>query len=127
MEKTEKDESIINKIINGDRKAEENLYNRYRKILTKFIVNKYPSNYDTDDDVSDILIKVFTSIKNYDKNKSQFNTWVINVAQNHMIDKSRSSTFNVINNSDTYCADDTGVITTTSMDCFYSATPTISS
>ena len=47
MGKTEKDEYLIDKIKNGDRKAEESLYDKYRKIITKHIVNKYPFNYYT--------------------------------------------------------------------------------
>ena len=62
MEKTEKDEFLINKIKGGDRKSEEFLYDKYRKIITRYIVNKYPFNYETDDDVSDILIGILLYI-----------------------------------------------------------------
>ena len=129
MEKTEKDEFLIDKIRNGDRKSEEELYNKYRKIVTKHIVTKFPFNYDTDDDVSEILIKIFESISDYDKEKSKFLTWVMKITNHHMIDKSRSSTYSVINNTSLLESDDRGMITTNTSDmgvcgvgCFYSTT-----
>ena len=127
MERTEKDESLINKIINGDRKAEEILYSRCKKLITKFIVNKYPFNYDTEDDVSDILIKIFERINTFDSEKSQFNTWVVNISNNHMIDKSRKLTYTMITNTNYFSSDDTGKISLDSFNdtsCF--VTPTTS-
>jgi len=128
MEKTEKDEFLINKIKGGDRKSEEFLYDKYRKIITRYIVNKYPFNYETDDDVSDILIKIFENIDKFDINKSKFNTWVINLTTNHMIDKSRSTNYWNTLNTDSLNADDSGKITftttTDNVSTIFSVTPT---
>lgn len=80
---------LINKIKDGDKRAQEKLYKYYKKKIDYFLRDKYPYNGDVDDDVSEILFKVFQSIKKYDLKKSKFNTWVINIAKNYMIDKSR--------------------------------------
>jgi RNA polymerase sigma-70 factor (ECF subfamily) len=123
----EEDGILIKKIISGDRKAQEELYNRYKKIVTKQIVNKYPFNRDTDDDVSEVLIRVFEKLKSYDETKAKFITWVLNITENYMIDKSRSSSFQLNNNSSTYMTLDDGAITLTSSSspkCFYSTSIT---
>ena len=78
--------------MNGSQIAEEILYERYKKIIKDYVFSKYSSYYDVDDDVSEILIKIFLNIKNFDSSKSKFKTWVINITKNYLIDKWRSST-----------------------------------
>jgi len=78
--------------LDGNLGAQETLYNRYRKIVKDFIRSKYSIYYDIDDDVSEIMIKVFLGLETYDKSKSKFNTWVLNITKNYMIDKWRSNT-----------------------------------
>ena len=80
---------LIEKTKKGDNKAQTRLYKYYKKTLEHFLKRKYPKNYDFEDDVSEIAIKIFEKLPTYDNSKSKFNTWVINVANNYMIDKSR--------------------------------------
>ena len=82
-------EKFIFNIKNGDKKTEEEFYNTYKKKLTKYIKKKYPYNNYTEDDVSEILIKIFENINNFDSKKSKISTWIYNIAKNHMIDKLR--------------------------------------
>jgi RNA polymerase sigma factor (sigma-70 family) len=120
MEK-EKDYLLIEGVKNGDKKSEEKFYKKYRTLLKKYVKYKCnSSNDDIDDNVSEILIKVFQKIPLYDKNKSSFNTWVITIAKNHMIDQSRKVTttysnidFNAVNtfNTSSY------LTSSISMDC----------
>lgn len=125
----EEDSELIKMILSGDRKAQEELYERYKKFVTKNIVNKYPFNKDTDDDVSEVLIKVFEKLETFDETKAKFPTWVKNITQNHMIDKSRSTAFYMDANSSTYTSTDSGAISLTSasmegVSCFYSTNET---
>lgn len=69
--------------------AEKRLYDKYKKIVKDFIISKYSVNYDIDDDVSEILIKIFLSLKSFDAKKSKFKSWVISITKNYMIDKWR--------------------------------------
>lgn len=80
---------LINKVLCGERKAEIFFYEKYKQIVRDYIKHKYPSNYDVEDDVSDIMIKVFLKLKTFDKSKTQLKTWIINITKNHMIDKWR--------------------------------------
>ena len=81
------DIQLITKVINGCRKSEELLYNKYRKIITNFIIRSYPNDHDVEDDASDVLMKIIENLRSYDPNSAQFNTWVLCIAKNHMIDK----------------------------------------
>lgn len=82
---------LIQNILNGNQLAEETLYNRYRKIVRDFILSKYSTYYDLDDDVSEIMIKVFLNLKVFDVEKSKFKSWVLSITKNYMIDKWRST------------------------------------
>lgn len=91
IEKNLEDTILIQNILEGSKKAEQILYDKYKKILTDFLNQKYPYNSECEDDVSEILIKTFLSISDYDPEKSKFKTWIFTIAKNHMIDKSRCS------------------------------------
>lgn len=94
---------LINSVKNGDYKSKEKIYKIYKETVYRFLIRKYPKNYDVEDDTSEIMIKVFESIEKYDSSKSKFNTWVINIANNHMIDKSKKRKLDKISiNNDTY-------------------------
>ena len=80
---------LIQKTIDGNREAENFLYEKYNKIVTHYIINKYSNYYDIEDDVSEIMVRVFTSLHTYNKAKSKFKTWVITISKNYLIDKWR--------------------------------------
>lgn len=92
MKKIQEDTEIIQNILKGNSQAQEMLYEKYYKLVKDFLNNKYPTYYDLDDDVSEIMIKVFTGLEKYNINKSKFMSWVFSIAKNHMIDKWRSNT-----------------------------------
>lgn len=100
-------QELIEKIRNGDDKAQVRLYRYYKKTLEKFLKYKYPKNYEFEDDVSEIALKIFERLPSYDTTKSQFNTWVINIANNYMIDKNRKKKLvYVYETNDTIFSDD---------------------
>jgi RNA polymerase sigma-70 factor (ECF subfamily) len=90
------DIDLIQNILDNNQNAENILYIKYKKIVTDYIKSKYSNLIDIDDDVSEILIKVFFNLKKFDSNKSKFKSWVITITKNHMIDKWRCSS-NTIN------------------------------
>ena len=75
--------------MDGNKTAQETLYKRYRKIIKDFILSKYSNYYDIDDDVSEVLIKVFMNISDFREHKSKFKSWVLSICKNYMIDKWR--------------------------------------
>ena len=90
MSSTEKE--MIQKIITTNNYFDQKeFYDKYKKIVKDYLNTKYPNNGEIDDDVSEIMIKVFFGLKSYDSTKTKLKTWVINVAKNHMIDKWRAN------------------------------------
>ena len=96
--------------MDGNPVAQETVYKKYRKTVKNYILSKFPPYYDLEDDVSEIMIKVFLNLKDYNSNKSQFKTWVINIAKNYLIDKWRTgsgcitvSASNMVFNTDNSC------------------------
>ena len=75
--------------MDGNQIAQETLYKRYRKIVKDFILSKYNTYYDIDDDVSEVLIKVFMNISEFQEHKAKFKSWVLTICTNYMIDKWR--------------------------------------
>ena len=112
-----KDQKLIQGIKRGDKKAEKQLYEKYKEDLEKYLKHNYPNNPDIEDDISEILIKVFECIDQYDSKRGKVITWIHKVAKNHMIDKSRKHLNNPIQAS-----------YDTNMDsiCLYSSTGNIS-
>jgi len=103
----ENDIQTIQDILNGNKIAENKLYNKYYNIVKNYIKINYPSNINIDDDVSEIMIKIFTNLNKFDKNKSKFISWVYKIAKNHMIDKWRLASLSpvktiTIDNSNSY-------------------------
>ena len=89
MTEKNSDQNLIVEILLGSKWAEEELYRIYREKLNRLLRRKFPKNSDHEDDVSEIMTKIFESLKTYDSNKSKFNSWVTNITKNYMIDKLR--------------------------------------
>ena len=97
-------ETLIAETLKDNKKAYSELYVIYKKKISLFILNKYGYCNEREDDVSDILIKIFENLNKYDSEKGKFDTWVNMISKNYMIDKSKkkkplyvsftSSTFN---------------------------------
>ena len=66
-EDQKKDIILIKKTIKGNQDAEKELYVKYKKIINDYLLKKYSNYYDIEDDVSEILIKVFLNLDSYDK------------------------------------------------------------
>jgi len=88
--------------LDGNPRAQEILYEKYKKSVKNFLRDKYSIYYDLDDDVSEIMIKVFMNLNTFDAQKSKFRSWVFSIAKNHMIDKWRSNTI-TLTGSNTNC------------------------
>ena len=87
--------------MDGNPQAQEILYEKYKKSVKNFLKSRYSIYYDLDDDVSEIMIKVFMKLDTFDGTKSKFRSWVFSIAKNHMIDKWRSNTITLTGNNTT--------------------------
>ena len=85
------DNALIQCIFEDNKAAEVVLYERYEKIIGDYLRYKYPTTSDREDDISEILIKIFLNLKSYDSSKSKFKSWAISLANNHMVDRWRKA------------------------------------
>jgi RNA polymerase sigma-70 factor, ECF subfamily len=99
------DKELIKAAQKGNSSYQNILYDKYKKILTKYIKEVYNINKDVEDIVSDILVKIFVNLEKFDYNKSDFNTWVFNIAKNHIIDLWRKNKIDVVYDSNLYNED----------------------
>lgn len=107
------DIELIRNVLLNNTNSQNKLYDKYKQYVRNFLRKNYTQYHDIEDDVSEILIKIFTKLKSYDENKSEFSTWVCSIAKNHMIDKWRSSDIsNTFEISDGYITSSTNYYNT---------------
>lgn len=73
--------NIINKILDGDKKAFRVLLEAYDKRVYGFIYNIIRDFYISQDLTQETFIKVYKNIHKYDKTK-EFSTWIYTIAKN---------------------------------------------
>ena len=102
MIEIQEDTELIQNTLNDNSQAQKTLYDKYSQLVKYFLIKKYPTNSDIDDDVAEVMIKVFMNLNSYDINKSTFKSWVFSIAKNYMIDKWRGNTI-TLTGSNTHC------------------------
>lgn len=100
-------ELLISKFQQKDEKAFETLYSMYGESMHGVIYNIVRDHDIADEVVQDVFIKAWHNASSYSAEKGRFFTWILNIARNAAIDKTRSKAFkNSRKNLDTeYFAD----------------------
>ena len=86
-------EQLISKFQNKDEKAFEKLYNMYGSSMHGVIYNIVRDHSIADEITQDVFIKAWNNSDTYSSKKGRFFTWILNIARNTAIDKSRSKAF----------------------------------
>lgn len=87
------DNKLIEEYLNGDEKAFEILYERYKRCVFSFIISMV-NDFETANDIfQEVFISVLNNLKNYQK--GNFKAWIFLIARNKVIDyfKSQKSKF----------------------------------
>lgn len=79
---------IIKYVLDGSREHQELLYNEYSVYVKNYLISKYGSN-DIEDNVLEIMSKIFENLHKFDSTKSKFKSWVVTISNRHVIDKWR--------------------------------------
>ena len=66
------------------------LYDHYSGSLYAVILNIVPDRELANDQLQEVFIKIWKQIDSYDQNKGRLFTWMLNIARNQAIDKTRS-------------------------------------
>lgn len=86
-------ELLITKFQQKDQKAFEELYNMYGDSMQGVIYNIVRDNDIAEEVMQDVFIKAWNNSSSYSPQKGRFFTWILNIARNAAIDKTRSKAF----------------------------------
>lgn len=81
----EEDQILIQRYLDGDEDSLKMLIDKYTSSVYNFTSRFVEDSY-RDDIVQEVFIKVWKKLENFDKDKSQFKTWLFVVARNTTID-----------------------------------------
>ena len=77
-----------------DEQAFSFLYDHYSKALFTIILQIIPQQQLAEDVLQEVFVKIWHNIKLYDATKGRLYTWMLNIARNQSIDRTRSKDFN---------------------------------
>ncbi|TXE10621.1 sigma-70 family RNA polymerase sigma factor [Gelidibacter salicanalis] len=86
-------ESLVSKFKLKDVRAFEELYNMYRDSMHGVIYNIVRDHNIAEELMQDVFIKAWNNADSYSAEKGRFFTWILNIARNTAIDKTRSKAF----------------------------------
>ncbi len=84
---------LVQRLRNGDKQAMAELYDRFSGALLGVIMKIVPEQAAAEDILQETMIKIWNNIDSYDEGKGRLFTWMINIARNQSIDKTRSKSF----------------------------------
>ena len=70
------------------------LYDHYSKALFSIILPIIQQQELAEDVLQEVFVKIWQNIKLYDASKGRLYTWMLNIARNQSIDRTRSKDFN---------------------------------
>ncbi len=86
-------ETLVSQFQDKNEKAFETLYNMYSESMHGVIYNIVRDNDLAEEVMQDVFIKAWNNSASYSSKKGRFFTWILNIARNAAIDKTRSKTF----------------------------------
>lgn len=81
----DEDQILIQKYLDGDENSLKMLIDKYTSSIYNFI-SRFVKDAQRDDVVQEVFIKVWKNLENFDKEKSQFKTWLFVIARNTTTD-----------------------------------------
>lgn len=86
-------DDLILRLQQRDEKAFERIYELYSESIFGVINNILRNDGASEEVLQDVFIKVWDNSKSYSQKKGRFFTWMLNIARNAAIDKTRSKAF----------------------------------
>lgn len=84
---------IVSNFQKKDVRAFEQLYQMYHVSLSGVIFNIVRDRAMAEELMHDVFVKIWDSSHTYNRGKGRFFTWILNIARNAAIDKTRSRAF----------------------------------
>jgi RNA polymerase sigma-70 factor (ECF subfamily) len=86
-------DTLVQQFQNKDQLAFEKLYNMYGNSIHGVVFNIVKDTAIADELMQDVFIKAWHKADTYSSKKGRFFTWILNIARNAAIDKTRSKAF----------------------------------
>jgi len=64
----------------------DSLYRDYKEKVTAYVRGRIESEYDVEDIVSTVFLKVYQKIDSFDESKASLSTWIYTITRNTVID-----------------------------------------
>lgn len=76
---------------NADTARQERIYFEFKDRVARYVRGKIGNEHDSEDVVSDVFVKVFNGLSDFDENKASLSTWIFTITRNAVIDYFRAS------------------------------------
>lgn len=70
---------------------QERIYIEFKDRVARYVRGKVGNEHDAEDVVSDVFVKVFNGLSDFDENKASLSTWIYTITRNAVIDYFRAS------------------------------------
>lgn len=70
---------------------QERIYIEFKDRVARYVRGKVGNEHDSEDVVSDVFVKVFNGLSDFDENKASLSTWIFTITRNAVIDYFRAS------------------------------------
>lgn len=95
------EDELLTSLKQHDEQAYRFLYDNYSKAIFTVIRQIIPQQEVAEDVLQELFVKVWQNIQTYDISKGRLYTWMISIARNLAIDRTRSKEFNKQNKTTT--------------------------
>jgi RNA polymerase sigma-70 factor, ECF subfamily len=85
------DEERIRRVATGDRRALEQLYDQFHRLVYSFALKVLRDPHASEEVVQDVFMRIWTQAGKFDPKRGRFSSWLINITRNIAIDRVRSS------------------------------------
>lgn len=75
------------------KQRQERIYVEFKDRVTCYICGKISNIHDAEDIVSDVFVKVFNGLADYDESRSSLSTWIYTITRNTLTDHFRTSKY----------------------------------
>ncbi|MES2630141.1 MAG: sigma-70 family RNA polymerase sigma factor [Bacteroidota bacterium] len=87
------EEEIVALLRQRSKKGFDYLYENYSRSIYAVVSNLIPDEDDAQDLLQEIFVKIWNNFSQYDDSKGRLYTWMLNIARNAAIDKTRSKDY----------------------------------
>jgi RNA polymerase sigma factor (sigma-70 family) len=84
---------LVARLNNGNQQAMSELYDRFSGAILGVIMKIISDQATAEDVLQETMLKIWNNIGSFDTSKGRLFTWMINIARNQAIDKTRSKNF----------------------------------